>query len=165
MVNIRIQRPRIRREFTALKDWEPPFTWAMARVLPWVGRTLPVLRGIQSIWFLKTAVWGNMISYVLCASLRARCLNYDIIGVSGTEGGRAYQVSVLFGRNPYVPVTPFAQVAEFLDFGVVVLDVVFHGEAGGVVDADVAAESPENSAGFVGCEAGERPISIVSTGS
>lgn len=32
----------------------------MARVRPCVGRTLPVLRGIQSIWFLKTAVWWGV---------------------------------------------------------------------------------------------------------
>ncbi len=56
MVNILIQRPRMRSEFTALKDCDPPFTWAIARVLPCVGRTLPVESGIQSIWFLKTAV-------------------------------------------------------------------------------------------------------------
>jgi hypothetical protein len=56
MVNMRIQRPRIRREFTVLKDCEPPETCAMARVRPCVGRTEPVESGIQSIWFLKTAV-------------------------------------------------------------------------------------------------------------
>jgi hypothetical protein len=56
MVNILIHRPSMRSEFTALKDCEPPFTWAMASVLPWVGRTAPVDRGTQSIWFLKTAV-------------------------------------------------------------------------------------------------------------
>jgi hypothetical protein len=32
----------MRSEFTALKDCEPPFTCAMANVLPWVGRTAPV---------------------------------------------------------------------------------------------------------------------------
>jgi hypothetical protein len=56
-VNMRIQRPRIRSEFTALKDCDPPQTWPIARVRPCVGRMLPVLSGIQSIWFLKTAVW------------------------------------------------------------------------------------------------------------
>lgn len=72
------------------------------------------------------------------------------------ETGLTYQVAVLLRRDPDVAVAPFAQVAEFLDFGMVVLDVVFDGEAAGVVDTDVAAEAPENSAGFVGCEAGER---------
>lgn len=56
IVNIRIHRPRIRKELTALNDWDPPHTWAIASVRPWVGRTLPVDRGIQSIWFLNTAV-------------------------------------------------------------------------------------------------------------
>ncbi len=57
---MRIQRPRMRREFTLLKDCEPPETWPMARVRPCVGRTLPVVRGIQSIWFLKTAVCSDV---------------------------------------------------------------------------------------------------------
>lgn len=57
IVNMRIHRPRIRRELTALKDCDPPHTCAMARVRPCVGRTLPVLSGIQSIWFLNTAVY------------------------------------------------------------------------------------------------------------
>jgi hypothetical protein len=60
----------------------------------------------------------------------------------------------LFGADPDVAVAPFAEVAEFLDFGVRVLDVVFDGEAGGVVDADVAAEAEEDSCGFVGEEFG-----------
>lgn len=53
---MRIQRPRMRREFTALKDCDPPLTWATARVLPWVGRTAPVDNGIQSICCLKMPV-------------------------------------------------------------------------------------------------------------
>ncbi len=46
MVNMRIQRPSMRSKLTVLKDCEPPDTWAMARVQPWVGRTEPVERGI-----------------------------------------------------------------------------------------------------------------------
>lgn len=57
MANMRIQRPRMRRLFTVLKDCEPPDTMAMPSVRPCVGRTEPVLRGIQSIWFLNTAVY------------------------------------------------------------------------------------------------------------
>lgn len=57
IVNMRIQRPSRRSEFTVLKDWEPPETMARARVRPCVGLTDPVERGIQSIWFLKTAVY------------------------------------------------------------------------------------------------------------
>lgn len=56
MANMRIQRPRMRRLLTVLKDCEPPETIARPRVRPCVGLTLPVERGIQSIWFLKTAV-------------------------------------------------------------------------------------------------------------
>ncbi len=56
MANIRIQRPRIRKVLTVLNDCEPPDTCAIASVLPCVGRTEPVDSGIQSIWFLKTAV-------------------------------------------------------------------------------------------------------------
>lgn len=49
MVNIRIQRPRIRIWFTALNDCDPPETCMTASVLPWVGRTAPTDNGIQSI--------------------------------------------------------------------------------------------------------------------
>ena len=56
MVNIRIHLPRTRRLLTVLKDCEPPDTIANPKVRPCVGRTDPVLKGIQSIWFLKTAV-------------------------------------------------------------------------------------------------------------
>ncbi|MCY1312378.1 hypothetical protein D9M70_627980 [compost metagenome] len=46
---MRIQRPSIRIWFTALKDCEPPDTCMTASVFPWVGRTAPTDRGIQSI--------------------------------------------------------------------------------------------------------------------
>ena len=59
MANIRIHRPRIRSEFTELKDCDPPLTCAMARVLPWVGRTDPDDKGIQSICCLKMPVCSN----------------------------------------------------------------------------------------------------------
>ena len=55
-MNMRIRRLRMRSEFTVLNDWEPPRTCAIANVRPWVGRTEPIDKGIQSIWFLKTAV-------------------------------------------------------------------------------------------------------------
>ena len=45
IVTIRIQRPRMRSVFTALKLCEPPETCITARVRPWVGRTLPMLSG------------------------------------------------------------------------------------------------------------------------
>lgn len=49
IVNIRIQRPRIRIWLTALKDCEPPQTCITASVLPCEGRTAPSHNGIQSI--------------------------------------------------------------------------------------------------------------------
>ena len=39
-----------------LKDWDPPSTCMTASVFPCVGRTAPSLSGIQSTWFLKTAL-------------------------------------------------------------------------------------------------------------
>lgn len=69
---------------------------------------------------------------------------------------------MLFGADPDVAVGPFAEVAELLDFGVRVLDVVFDGEAGRVVDADVAAEAEEDAGGFVGEELGVGSVLNVS---
>jgi hypothetical protein len=56
IVNMRIQRPKIRGVFTVLNDCEPPLTCMTASVLPWVGRTAPTDSGIQSIWFFITPV-------------------------------------------------------------------------------------------------------------
>ena len=56
MVSMRIQRPSTRSVLTTLNDCEPPLTCITARVLPWVGRTLPSSSGSQSIWFLNTPV-------------------------------------------------------------------------------------------------------------
>ena len=50
MVSRRIQRPRMRSWFTALKLCDPPLTCITASVLPCVGRTPPIDSGIQSIW-------------------------------------------------------------------------------------------------------------------
>ena len=41
-------------------------------------------------------------------------------------------------------IAPSAQVAEFLDFGMRVLHVIFHGEARGIVYTNVAPKTPEN---------------------
>ncbi len=86
----------------------------MASVRPCVGRTLPVESGIQSIWFLKTAVccqWG--VSYLISKGHR----------------GRVYQIAVLLGAHPDVAVAPLAEFAELLDFWVIVLLVVFDWQA------------------------------------
>ena len=47
----------MRKVLTVLKDCDPPDTIASPRVRPCVGRTEPVLKGIQSIRFLNTAVF------------------------------------------------------------------------------------------------------------
>ena len=60
------------------------------------------------------------------------------------------QGAVLFGTYPEVAVGPAREIAQFLDFGVVVRFVVFDGQAGGVVDADVAAEAEEDARDLVG---------------
>ncbi len=52
---MRIQRPSTRSWLTTLNDCEPPQTCITASVLPWVGRTAPRARGIQSICALNTA--------------------------------------------------------------------------------------------------------------
>jgi len=51
---------------------------------------------------------------------------------------------MLFGRDPKMAIAPSAQVAEFLDFGMRVLHVIFHGEARGIVYTNVAPKTPEN---------------------
>lgn len=43
-----------------------------------------------------------------------------------------------------------AQVTQLLDFLMRVLDIVFYGETGGIVYADVAAEAEEDAACFEG---------------
>ena len=53
---MRIHRPNKRIWLTALKDWDPPLTCMTASVLPWVGRTAPLWRGIQSICDFKMPV-------------------------------------------------------------------------------------------------------------
>lgn len=100
----------------------------MASVRPCVGRTEPVDSGIQSIWFLNTAVCGG--GSVFCVVFAGGVLQ---------RNGRAYKITMLLGRHPKMPVTPDAQVAQLLHFRVVLFRVVFDGQVGGVEDAHVAA--------------------------
>lgn len=60
------------------------------------------------------------------------------------------QIAVLFRADPNMAIAPLAEIAQFLDFGVGVLRVVFDGEAIRVVDADVAAKAEEDATGFEG---------------
>lgn len=47
-------------------------------------------------------------------------------------------------------ITPTAQITEFLDFGMHLLDIIFHGQTRRVVDANIAAQTPEDAADLVG---------------
>ena len=66
------------------------------------------------------------------------------------RSGGTDEVSVLLWTYPDVAVAPLAEVTQLLDFWVGVVDVVFYGEGGGVVNADVAAEAEEDAACFEG---------------
>ena len=59
---------------------------------------------------------------------------------------------MLLWAHPDVTITPFAELAELLDFWVIVLLVVFDREAQWIVDSDVTAEAEENARCFVGKE-------------
>jgi len=45
------------------------------------------------------------------------------------EAETTHQISMLFRRDPEVSIAPSAQVTEFLDLGMRVLHVIFHGKA------------------------------------
>jgi hypothetical protein len=66
------------------------------------------------------------------------------------EAETTYQISMLFRRDPEVSIAPSTQVTEFLDLGMCVLHVIFHGQARRVIYADVAAQTPENAANLEG---------------
>lgn len=55
---------------------------------------------------------------------------------------------MLLWTNPEVTVTPPTQVADFLDFRVIVLFVVFDGQVSRVIHAHVAAESEQDTTDF-----------------
>ena len=57
---------------------------------------------------------------------------------------------MLFRRDPKVPVTPSAQLAKLLYLRMHMLDIVFHGQLGWVVYADIAAETPKNAGNLEG---------------
>lgn len=66
------------------------------------------------------------------------------------EAEITYQISMLFRRDPKVAIAPSTQVTEFLDLGMRVLHVIFHRQAGRIINADVAAKTPENAADLEG---------------
>jgi hypothetical protein len=62
-----------------------------------------------------------------------------------SRGLKGYQVAMLFWTYPNMTITPFAQLSQFLNLGVIVLNIVFLREAGWVVDSNIAAETVEDS--------------------
>jgi hypothetical protein len=67
---------------------------------------------------------------------------------------------MLLRRNPDMAVTPAAEISEFLHFLVVVLYIIFDGETGRVIDANITAEAEEDPGGFEGEEARVRSVDI-----
>lgn len=63
--------------------------------------------------------------------------------VSG--GLKGYQVAMLFWTYPNMAITPFTQLSKLLNFGVIVLNIIFLREAGWIVDSNIAAETVEDS--------------------
>jgi len=68
---------------------------------------------------------------------------------------------VLLRRNPDVAVAPAAEISELLHFLVVVLDIIFDGETGRVVDADIAAEAEEDPGGLECQQARVRSVDTI----
>jgi hypothetical protein len=52
-----------------------------------------------------------------------------------------YQISVLLGRNPYVPIAPPAQVSQLLHFLVLVLNVILYWQTKRVIHSNVTTQS------------------------
>ena len=55
---------------------------------------------------------------------------------------------MLLRRDPYVAITPAAEISEFLHFLMIVLDIIFDRQTGRIEYADIAAESEENTRRF-----------------
>jgi len=49
------------------------------------------------------------------------------------------EVTVLLGTYPHMSIAPLAQLAQFLDFRVRVLDIILDWETRGIIDANIAA--------------------------
>lgn len=58
---------------------------------------------------------------------------------------------MLLGTDPDMSVTPFAQFSKFLDLGMIVLYIVFDRKSCWVIDSHIAAETMQDSRGFI-CE-------------
>lgn len=64
---------------------------------------------------------------------------------------------MLLRANPNMAVAPLAQLAQFLYFGMRVLQIVLLGEAGRVVHSDITAQAEENTCCFISQETRIRP--------
>jgi hypothetical protein len=64
---------------------------------------------------------------------------------------------MLLRANPNVAVAPLAQLAQFLYFGMRVLQIVLLGEAGRVIHSDIAAQAEEDTCCLKGQETRVRP--------
>lgn len=130
----------------------------MASVRPCVGLTLPVDSGIQSIWFLKTAVCNSPTSQV--TKLKKMQLRFKVgkrgekpVAMTRRTARITYQIAMLLRRNPNMPIAPSAQLAQFLYLLMLVLYVILDRQAGRIIDSDITAKSEENARSFKGCEA------------
>lgn len=45
---------------------------------------------------------------------------------------------MLLGRDPNMTIAPFAQIAQLLHFGMIVLDIILDGQTTWVEDTDIA---------------------------
>lgn len=69
-----------------------------------------------------------------------------------------YQISMLFRRDPNVPVAPSTKISELLHFHVMVLNIIFDGEARRVIDADIATKAEEDTGGLESKQARVRSV-------
>ena len=113
-----------------------------------MGRTEPVERGIQSIWFLKMAICGTQGKEFNCQWSLA-CKLMLLIGHAWRP---PYQIAVLLGAHPDVTVAPFAELAKLPYFWVIMLLIVLYREARRIVYTYVAAQKEEDARSFVGEE-------------
>ena len=96
-------------------------------------------RGIQSIWFLNTAVYTER----AWSALKQICRS--------DFQGNTDEISMLLRTDPNVSITPLAELSQLLHFRMRVLYVVLDGQSTRIVHADVATEPEEYSTSLI-CE-------------
>lgn len=60
----------------------------------------------------------------------------------------SYQVSVLFWRDPNVPITPTTKVSQFLYLDMIMLRVIFDRQSGRIEHPDITSQPEQNPGGF-----------------